>query len=85
MESIKGFINYARSIVVKEPEQETIAKITELAKDYASKTNDSRAFIKVKNLCSAEAKLNLSQEITDKEINGIKELLDIQIRLLYER
>ena len=36
MESIKGFINYARSIVVKEPEQETIAKITELAKDYAS-------------------------------------------------
>ncbi len=85
LEGVKGYINYARSIVVKEPDQEITAKITELAKDYALKTNDSRAFIKVKNLCEAEAKLNLSQNITETEIDSIKNLLDISIKLLYEK
>ena len=84
-DALTGFVNYARSIVVKEPSKEITEMITDLAKEYASKTNDSRAYIKVLNLCEAEAKLNLSQYITEKEVEEVRNLLEISIKLLYDR
>lgn len=83
MESLKGFVNHARSIIVKEPSKDIAGKISELAKEYASKTNDSRAYVKAINLCEAEAKLNLSDVITEREIEEVRNLLNISIKLLY--
>jgi hypothetical protein len=85
IEGLRGFVNYAKSIVVKQPDEFILKKISELVQEYASKTNDIRAYAKVLELCEAEAKLNLSDRITEREVNEIRELLNISQELLYEK
>jgi len=85
IEGLRGFVNYARSIVVKQPDEFMVKKISELTQEYASRTNDIRAYVKVMELCEAEAKLNLSDRITEREVSEVRELLNISQDLLYEK
>jgi len=85
LEGIKTFIRFARSIKVKPMSKEVAGLISSLSAEFMSKNNDGRMFVKVKDLCEAEAKLNLSDTITEREVNEVRNLLNISNRLLFER
>jgi len=85
LEGIKTFIRFARSIKVKPISKETAGLISNLSAEFMSKNNDGRIFVKVKDLCEAEAKLNLSDTVTEKEVSEVRNLLNVSNRLLFER
>lgn len=82
LNSLKIYIQQARAIKITERDIEEDAK-EEMHKLYKENVNDERFFKKLTDLVIAEAKFSFHNKVTIEDVKAIREILDVQRKMLY--